>query len=114
MEPGTPQPTLKVGDREYPLAWTKLSEALLSKHGYDIAELFGAISNRRRALYAMCVGVFAALRPEHAPETPEEIAEWLPDDAAQIAATRSLVTIIKHARPDLFKRTAEKKSDSKR
>lgn len=113
MEPGTPIPTLKVGANEIPLAWTKRSEALLSQHGYDIATLFGELGNRRKALFALCVGVFAALRPEHAPEEPTEIAEWFADDAAQIEAMKALVKIVKHARPELFKRVAEKKSASK-
>jgi len=85
----------------------------MSRYGFDIAELFECLGNRRKAMYAMCVGLHAALRPEHAPETPEEVAEWLTDDAARAQAIKDLVRIIKHARPELFRRTTEKKSDSK-
>lgn len=108
MEPGTTQPVIKHGAAEYPLAWTKRSEAVISRHGHDVRALLGALGNRRTALFALCLGVYAALRPEHAPETPEEIAEWLPDDAAQVAAARSLVSLIRQAYPA----GAQKKSGS--
>ena len=112
MEPGTPIPALKVGVASYPLAWTTRSEVLISRHGFDVPELFAAITNRRRALYAICLGVYAALRPEHAPETPEEIGEWIKTDDAQLEAMKHLVAIIRHARPEYFKKESEKKSDS--
>jgi hypothetical protein len=108
MEPGTPTPVLQHGAATYPLTWTKRSEAVLSRHGYDVAALVSALGSRRRALYAMCLGLFAALRPEHAPEEPEAIAEMLPDEAAQLAASRSLAAVIRHAYPP----AAEKKSAS--
>jgi hypothetical protein len=113
MEPGTPIPTVKCGAVEYPLAWTKRSEAILSRHGFDIGTLFDALGNPRKALYALCLGVHAALRPEHAPGEPEEVAEWLVAEGSQVAAMKALVDVIKHARPDLFRQTAEKKSASK-
>jgi hypothetical protein len=112
MEPGTPTPVLKHGASELPIAWTKRSEALLSQHGYDIESLFAAFANRRKLLFALCVGLYVSLRPEHAPEEPADIAEWFHDDASQIEGLRNLVRIIKHARPELFKKGAEKKSDS--
>lgn len=108
MEPGTPRVTLKHGANEYPLAWTKRSEALLSKHGHNIRSLFKSFGQPRRAWYALCLGLTAALPPEVAPEDPLDVADWLTDDAAQVAAFDALLKVIRHAYPAL----AEKKSDS--
>jgi len=99
MEPNTPRVVFKHGEIEYPLAWTKRSEAILSRHGHDIGSLMGAMQKRRTALYALCLGLMAALPPARAPETPEEIADWLVDDAGQIAAASALLAVIRHAYP---------------
>lgn len=113
MEPGTPQLTFKRGESEIPLAWTTRSEALLSKHGYDLGRLFKEIGDRRKALFALCVGLHAALPAAVAPDEPIDLAEWLADEAAQAAAMKSLLNLIKFARPELFRKPAEKKSASK-
>jgi hypothetical protein len=109
-EPGTPVPVLKHGGREYPLAWTKRSEAMLSKHGHSISSLFKALRGRRTGWYALCLGIYAALPADVAPEDPLDVAEWLPDAKAQEDAFSGLLKVIRHAYPA----TAEKKSASKR
>lgn len=112
MEPGTPVPVLKRGDVSIPLAWTKRSDALISLHGHDLASLFRDLGNRRRFLGALCVGIYAALPPTQAPETPAEVNEWFADDSARTAAGRAVVSLIRHAYPELFNRAEEKKSAS--
>lgn len=110
MEPSTPTPTLTVGGIDYPLTWTKRSEAILSRHGHDLLSLLEAMRKRQTALYALCLGLKAALPPARAPELPEEIAEWLSDDAGQARASGALVALLRHAYPV----PAEKKSASRR
>jgi hypothetical protein len=108
MEPGTPQPVIRHGASAYPLAWTKRSEAIISRHGHDVLSLLDAMRKRRTGLYALCLGLHAALPPARAPETPEEIADWLGDDSGQAAAATALMAVIRHAYPA----AAEKKSGS--
>lgn len=110
MEPNTPQPRLTIGGAEVALAWTKRSEAILSRHGYDILALVEAMRKRRTAFYGICLGVFCALPANRCPEAPEDLAESLKDDAAQVAAIEGLLTVIRHAYPS----PAEKKSALKR
>jgi hypothetical protein len=109
MDPTTPALTLKVGDQEIPLAWTKRSEAILSRHGHDLLSLLEAMRKRQTALYALCLGLKAGLPAARAPEAPEDIAEWLADEAGQARASSALVALLRHAYPA----PAEKKSASK-
>lgn len=110
MEPGTPTPVLKVGEREYPLAWNQRSKAILSKHGYGGGKLLQALRKKETALYALCVATAAALPPEHTPEDPADLAEWFRDGAVQDAASDALVKLWRFHLPP----PAEKKSASKR
>jgi hypothetical protein len=108
MDPTAPRAVLKHGDIEYPLAWTKRSEAILSRYGHDPLSLMDAMQRGRKGLYALCVGLLAALPANRAPETPEEIADWIPDEASRSAAVLSLLAIWRNAYPP----AAEKKSGS--
>lgn len=108
MEPATPQPTLRRGESDIPLAWTKRTEALLSRHGHDVASLLGLLRRPRTALYGLCLATYATIPPSRAPEAPEDLAEWFENDAAQVDAVGKILALIRHAYP----LPAEKKSDS--
>jgi len=110
MEPNTPQPRLVLGASTVTLAWSKRSEAILSRHGHDILSLIEAMRKRRTAFYGICLGVFCAMPPAQAPEAPEDLGESLKEESVQIAAVEGLLALIRHAYPQ----PAEKKSGLKR
>lgn len=109
MEPGTPQPKLVLNGAEVTLAWTKRSEAILSRHGHDVLSVIEMMRKRRTALYGLCLGLFAALPVSRGPDAPEDIADWLNDTETQNAASSALISVIRHAYPP----EAEKKSELK-
>lgn len=110
MEPGTPTPSITRDGAEIPLAWSKRSEAVLSRHGHTMLSLVELMRKRRTGLYALCLGIHAALPAAHAPESPEDIADWLADEAGQVKASGALLTLWKHHYP----KAAEKKRGSTR
>lgn len=110
MEPGTKIERLNLGGIDTPLAWTKRSEAILSRHGHDVLSLIESMRKRRTGLYGLCLGIYAALPPARMPENPEDVAEWLKDGEAQVAASGALIAMIRDAYPS---DPEEKKSESK-
>lgn len=110
MEPGTPQPQVTLGNQTVTLAWTKRSEALLSKHAFDPYTLAKAMSRPREGFHALCLGVYAAMPPERAPTDYLDLAEPLSETAAQVAAFTALGVVMRNAYPAV---AAEKKSASK-
>ena len=109
MEPVTPQPKVVIAGSEVTLVWTKRSEAVLSRLGYDVSALIDALRKRRTAFYGICLGVFCALPANRLLDAPEDLAESLKDIESQNIAIEGLLAVIRTAYPP----PAEKKSDLK-
>jgi len=86
-------------DRPRPIRWTNRAKARnssLVRPGE-----FTALAKPRRALYAMCAILWAALVDrEHPFEAPEDLAEYLETEAQQLAALEAIGSMVKQAFPE--------------